>query len=59
MNEKFNSFGVYIEHMVVMTVVVPQDLNQTLHQSTSYDVQIQKAMKAYTNKKLKDTNREN
>lgn len=47
MNDKFNEFGVYIEHMVVMTVVVPEMLNRTLHQSTSFDVKIQNSIKKF------------
>jgi hypothetical protein len=59
MNSKFNEFGVYVEHMVIMTVVVPEMLNKTLHQSTSYDVKIQNSIKKFQYTRLSTINEEN
>ena len=59
MNTKFNEFGVYIEHMIIMTVVVPEMLNKTLAQSTGYDVKIQNSIKKFQYTRLSKTNEEN
>jgi deoxycytidine triphosphate deaminase len=45
--------------MIIMTVVVPEMLNKTLHQSTSYDVKIQNSIKKFQYTRLSTINEEN
>lgn len=47
MNRKFNEFGVYIENLVIMTIVVPSRLREALHDTTCYDVKLQNALKKH------------
>ena len=38
LNARFNSFGVYVEQVNVMNVIIPKDLRIALQQATAYDV---------------------
>lgn len=41
LNDRFNKFGVYIEKLNVMNVIIPKDLRYALMQTTTYDVFLQ------------------
>jgi len=38
LNQRFNQYGVYIELVNVMNVIIPRDLRIALQQATTYDV---------------------
>lgn len=59
LQNKFDSYGVVIEQVNIMNVIIPQDLRMTLMQATNYDVQLQNQVKAQENKILILTNSEN
>jgi hypothetical protein len=59
MNEKFNEFGVFIENMVIMSVQIPSELRQVLHETTSFDVKLQNSLKKHQWTKLSEQNQEN
>lgn len=40
MNKNFNNFGVYIESVVIMRVIIPKDLRTALTNTTAYDVHL-------------------
>lgn len=56
---KFDNYGVVIEQVNIMNVIIPQDLRMTLMLATNYDVQLQNQVKAQENKLLIITNAEN
>ena len=45
LNTRFNSYGVYIEKVNVMNVVIPRDLRYALQTATTYDVLLQQQVK--------------
>ena len=45
LNEKFNIYGVVIEQVNIMNVILPRDLRVALMAPTSYDVYLQKQVK--------------
>lgn len=45
LNARFNSYGVYIEKVNVMNVVIPRDLRYALQTATTYDVLLQQQVK--------------
>lgn len=38
LNDRFNQYGVYIEKVNVMNVIIPKDLRHALQQATTFDV---------------------
>jgi membrane protease subunit (stomatin/prohibitin family) len=40
LQNKFDPYGVVIEQVNIMNVIIPQDLRMTLMQATNYDVQL-------------------
>lgn len=38
LNGRFNNFGIYVEKVNVMNVIIPKDLRIALQQATAYDV---------------------
>lgn len=59
LNAKFNEFGVYIEHVVIMNVVMPTELRASLQATTAYDAYLQNHIKKYQNFVLTLRNKEN
>mmetsp|Transcript_28774 Transcript_28774/g.43451 ORF Transcript_28774/g.43451 Transcript_28774/m.43451 type:complete len:217 (+) Transcript_28774:170-820(+) len=62
MNElklKFAPYGVVIEQVNIMNVIIPRDLRICLTDTTNYDVFLQKQVKAQENKMLVINNNEN
>lgn len=59
MNRNFNEFGVYIESVVIMRVIIPRDLRTALTRTTAYDVHLQNQIKVQENNELKLQNAEN
>jgi membrane protease subunit (stomatin/prohibitin family) len=45
LNQRFNKYGVYIEVVNVMKVIMPKDLRVALMQTTAYDVHLQNQVK--------------
>ena len=45
LNMKFNQYGVYMEQVNVMNVIVPKDLRNALQLATTYDVHLQNQVK--------------
>jgi hypothetical protein len=45
LNLRFNNYGVYIEQVNVMNVIIPKDLRVALQQATTYDVHLQNQIK--------------
>jgi hypothetical protein len=45
LNQIFNEFGVYIENVIIMNVIIPKDLRQALSDTTNYDVKLQNQYK--------------
>lgn len=41
LNGRFNTFGIYVEKVNVMNVIIPKDLRIALQQATTYDVFLQ------------------
>jgi len=56
---KFNPYGVYIEQVNIMNVILPRDLRIALMNTTNYDVFLQKQVKAQENQILMINNSEN
>ena len=42
---RFNQYGVYVEQVNVMNVIIPRDLRNALQQATTYDVLLQQQVK--------------
>lgn len=59
LNRRFNEFGVYIEKVNVMRVIMPKDLRIALSQATAYDVFLQNQVKLQENVRLKMMNENN
>jgi regulator of protease activity HflC (stomatin/prohibitin superfamily) len=59
MGEKFAIYGVVIEQVNIMNVILPRDLRICLMETTNYDVYLQKQVKWQENKLLIVTNNEN
>lgn len=45
LNTRFNQYGVYIELVNVMNVIIPRDLRYALQTATTYDVLLQQQVK--------------
>jgi hypothetical protein len=41
LNGRFNQFGVFIEQVTVMNIIIPKDLRVALQSATAYDVHLQ------------------
>ena len=50
LNMRFNQYGVYIEQVNVMNVIIPKDLRSALQLATTYDVLLQQQVKYQGNK---------
>ncbi len=59
LNERFNVFGVYIEHVVITSVKVPEELKYNLSATTTYDAILLNQIKQHENGKIKKNNEEN
>lgn len=59
LQKTFAPFGVYIEQVNIMNVVMPRDLREALMHTTNYDVYLQKQVKEQVFKMLKINNGEN
>jgi hypothetical protein len=59
LKEKFSIYGVVIEQVNVMNVILPRDLRVCLMETTNYDVYLQKQVKWQENKLLIVCNNEN
>jgi hypothetical protein len=59
MNKSFNPFGVYIESVVIMRVIIPRNLRHALSQTTAFDVHLQNQIEQQQNKELMLNNVEN
>jgi regulator of protease activity HflC (stomatin/prohibitin superfamily) len=57
--KKFEIYGVVIEQVNIMNVILPRDLRVCLMETTNYDVYLQKQVKWQENKILCVTNNEN
>ena len=42
---RFNQYGVYVEQVNVMNVIIPRDLRNALQLATTYDVLLQQQVK--------------
>jgi len=40
LNHKLNDFGVYVEHIDIMNVILPKDLRDALSHTTAFDVHL-------------------
>jgi hypothetical protein len=49
LNTKFNQFGVYIERVNVMNVIIPPSLRGALYEATTFDVLLLNQVKANGN----------
>jgi len=56
---KFKPYGVVIEQVNIMNVILPRDLREYLMFTTNYDVYLQKQVKQQINKMLQINNGEN
>lgn len=56
---KFDPYGVKIEKVDIMKVILPKDLREALQHTTNYDVYLQKQVKYQENKLLTINNFEN
>ena len=45
LNQRFNQYGVYIELVNVMNVIIPKDLRYALQTATTFDVLLQQQVK--------------
>ena len=52
LTKKFEPYGVVIEHVSIIKVILPRDLRQALMFATNYDVYLQKQVKHQQNKLL-------
>lgn len=59
MKAKFIVYGVVIENIAVMNVIIPKELRESLSAATNFDVYLQKQVKLQENKMLKMVNTEN
>ncbi|CDW91625.1 UNKNOWN [Stylonychia lemnae] len=59
LNNRFNQYGVYVEQVNVMNVIIPKDLRIALQQATAYDVFLQNQVRFQENVKLRLMNEEN
>ena len=59
MRKKFAPYGVIIEQVNIMTVILPPDLRFALMQTTTFDVFLQKQVKEQENRMLVINNNEN
>ena len=59
MNKSFNKYGVYVESVVIMRVIIPRDLRTALTNTTGYDVHLQNQIKKQENKEIVLNNGEN
>lgn len=58
LKEKFAVYGVIIEQVNIMNVILPREMRVSLMATTNYDVYLQKQVKEQTYKMLKITNTE-
>lgn len=49
LNRRFNQYGVYVELVNVMNVIIPMDLRHALQTATTYDVLLQQQVKYQEN----------
>lgn len=49
---KFEPYGIIIESVTVMNVILPRDLRENLMHTTNYDVYLQKQVKQHNNRIL-------
>lgn len=59
LQKKFSPYGVVIESVNIMNVILPRDLREALMYTTNYDVYLQKQVKQQVNKMLIINNNEN
>lgn len=59
LQKSFSDYGVYIEQVNIMNVIMPRDLREFLMHTTNYDVYLQKQVKEQGYKMLKINNDEN
>jgi regulator of protease activity HflC (stomatin/prohibitin superfamily) len=57
--DKFQVYGVVIEQVNIMNVIIPKELRVCLMETTAYDVLLQKQIKSQENKVLRINNEEN
>ena len=59
LKERFIEYGVVIEQVNIMNVIIPRDLRVALMATTNYDVYLQKQVKEQEYKMIKIVNTEN
>ena len=59
LKERFIEYGVVIEQVNIMNVIIPRDLRVALMATTNYDVYLQKQVKEQEYKMIKIVNYEN
>lgn len=59
LQKSFSDYGVYIEQVNIMNVIMPRDLREFLMHTTNYDVYLQKQVKEQGYKMLRLNNDEN
>ena len=59
MNDKFRPYGVYIDQVNIMYIVLPKDLREVLTGTSKKDVELQSQVKFQENRMLKFRNAEN
>ena len=59
LQNKFNPYGVVIEQVNIMNVILPMDLRHDLMQTTTFDVWLQKQVRQQENRQLIINNNEN
>ena len=47
LNKKFNQFGVFFEHVAITAVKLPGEIENTLSETTLFDIKLQKQIKQY------------
>lgn len=55
LNSRFQQYGVYIEQVTVMKVIIPRDLRIALQTATTYDVHLQNQIKYQGNNSSKSS----
>jgi hypothetical protein len=58
LHEKFKGYGVVIDQVNCMNIIVPRELREYLQHTTNYDVYLQKQVKVQENKLLRLNNGE-
>ena len=59
LKDRFKEYGVVIEQVNIMTVIIPRDLRSCLSATTNYDVYLQEKVKKQENTMLRIQNDEN